>query len=104
MPRRTRIRCFGYFDKVRLDQAAAPDRRTGKVATVRVPVLAGWVLEDNTPPPKPAMPAAPWQIFGLAVAAALLLFFGMIAFARRRVDWRTRVAERRRKKDQKDGL
>lgn len=96
LTRLARIRCVGYFDKVRLDQAAAPDRKTGTVATVHVPVLIGWVLPDAAPPTRPALPAAPWQIFGGAVAAALLLFFAMRLFARRRTDWRTRVAQRRR--------
>ena len=88
LPRQARLRCVGYFCKVRLDQAAGPDRRTGKVATVQVPVLAGWVLPDTTLPARPALPAAPWKIFGAAVASALLLFFAMRMFSRRRTDWR----------------
>jgi hypothetical protein len=108
LTRLARIRCIGYFCKVRLDQAAAPDRKTGKVATVQVPVLAGWILPDDAPPVKPALPAAPWQIFGAAVAAALLLFFFMRLFVRRRIDWRTRVAQRRHRTrdwtDRTDGL
>ncbi len=108
MARLARIRCIGYFDKVRLDQAAAPDRKTGEVATVQVPVLVGWVLPDAPPPARPALPAAPWQIFGAAVAAALLVFCFMRLFARRRTDWRTRVAQRRHRTrdwtDRTDGL
>lgn len=96
-----RVRCVGYFLKVRLDQAAAPDR-SGEVAPVQVPVLVGWVLPDAAPPARPSLPAAPWQILGASVAAALVLFFAMMAFARRRVDWRTRVAERRRRRDWTD--
>lgn len=103
-----RVRCVGYFCKIRLDKAAGPDRKTGKVATVQIPVLVGWVLPDTAVPARPTLPAAPWQIFGAAVAAALLLFFAMVAFGRRRVDWRTRAAERRRHRrdwpDKTDGL
>jgi hypothetical protein len=92
-----RVRCVGYFYRIRMDQAKAPGR-TGEVAAVQTPVLVGWVLPDTAPPARPPLPAAPWQIFGAAIAAALLLFFGMMVFARRRVDWRTRVAERRRRR------
>ena len=92
-----RVRCVGYFYRIRLDQAKAADR-TGEIAAVQIPVLVGWVLPDTAPPARPPLPASPWQIFGAAIAAALLLFFGMMVFARRRVDWRTRVAERRRRR------
>ncbi len=97
-----RIRCVGYFYKVRLDLAEAPDRRTGKVATVQVPVLVGWVLPEASAPARPSLPAAPWQILGATVAAAFVLFFAMMVFARRRVDWRTRAAERRGRRDWTD--
>lgn len=108
--RMDRIRCVGYFYRVRVDQAKAADR-TGQVSTVQVPVLVGWVLPERPPATRPVRPAAPWQIFGAAIAAALLLFFGMMVFARRRMDWRTRVAQQRRRKtnwsdrtDETDGL
>jgi hypothetical protein len=91
-----RVRCVGYFYRIRLDQAKAADR-TGKVPAVQIPVLVGWVLPDAVPTTRPSPPAPLWQIFGGAVAAALVLFFAMMIFARRRVDWRTRVAQRRRR-------
>jgi hypothetical protein len=91
-----RVRCAGYFYRIRLDQAKAADR-TGKIPEVHIPVLVGWVLPDASPTTRPSQPAPLWQIFGGAVAAALVLFFAMMVFARRRVDWRTRVAQRRRR-------
>jgi hypothetical protein len=107
LARLDRIRCVGYFYKIRLDQAAAPDK-TGTVAAIQVPVLVGWILPDVPMPLKPGWAIPVWQILGASVAAALVLFFAMMLFARRRVDWRTRLAEQRRKRtnrpDKTNGL
>jgi hypothetical protein len=88
------VRCVGYFYKVRVDRAAAPGRN-GSLPDVKVPVLVGWVLPASSASSGPSAPVAAWQIFGVAVAAAMVLFFVMFAFVRRRADWRMRLARRR---------
>ncbi len=96
MPRLAGVRCVGYFYRIRLDEAAAPDR-TGNLPAVQVPVLVGWVLPETSAPARPSLPAWPLQVFGAVVAAALVLFFMLFAFVRRREDWRARVVRRRRR-------
>lgn len=102
-----RVRCIGYFYKIRLDQSQAAQRtsrRTGAPASapaVQVPVLVGWVLPDTSQPPRPhTWPA--WQTMGTVVAGVLVLFFFAWSMSRRRTDWRTRVAQHRRHRDRHD--
>jgi hypothetical protein len=106
LDRLARVRCVGYFYEVRADRAAAPDR-TGNIPSVRVPVFVGWVVPAAGVLERPSLPAAPWQMFGLAVAAAMVLFFVLFVFVRRREDWRARVSRRHRRStswpDQTDG-
>jgi len=84
-----KIRCIGYFYKIRRERAARPDR-SGRRILVDVPVLVGWVL----PPPRPEKPSGTVPPLSLVLGATAGLF-GLLLLvrltARRRKDWRNRL-------------
>lgn len=96
MRRLENVRCLGYFYKVRQDQARKPGP-SGERAAVDVPVLVGWLWEAPAAQGPPRSKLAYYVL--PAVLGAVFVGFLLVAMtSRQRVDWRTRVEQRRRRR------